>query len=166
MKGGAARFKVGLEFLLVNYQHKSAKGEYKQTVIKKVDANFDTFSTRRNTFRELLYSYIPPAYKNRSEITSVRFIGTGDSGLPDYPKSMNQYLNEEAIESYNFISPLTSDYIDLNIEIILAPKKKPKTKTMGSKKKKKSKKRYKKKSKKRYKKRLNKSKKINITNLI
>ena len=148
MKGGAARFQVNLEFSMINEQHTLSNGDYKNTILNQTSANFDTFSTRRNTFKELLYSYMPPAYKNRSEIISVNLIGTGDSGLPDYPISMNQYLEQEAMESYNFISPKTEDYIDLKIKIILKPKKQQKTKTMGSKKKKKKKEKKEKKEKK------------------
>ena len=160
MKGGSARFKVDLEFFMINEQHTLSTGEYKNISLKQTSANFDTFSTRRNTFKELLYTYMPPAYKHRSEIMNVRLIGTGDSGLPDYPISMNQYLEQEAMESYDFISPKTEDYIDLKIKIILKPKKKQKskTKTVGSKKKKKKKERRKKKISKKIKK---KSKKKN-----
>ena len=139
MKGGAARFQVNLEFSMINEQHTLSNGNYKNTILNQTSANFDIFSTRRKTFKELLYSYMPPAYKNRSEIMSVNLIGTGDSGLPDYPLSMNQYLDQEAMESYDFISPKTEDYIDLKIKIILKPKKKQKTKTNNSKKKKKKK---------------------------
>ena len=92
MKGGSARFKVDLEFFMINEQHTLSTGEYKNISLKQKSANFDTFYTRRNTFKELLYTYMPPAYKHRSEIMNVRLIGTGDSGLPDYPISMNQYL--------------------------------------------------------------------------
>ena len=137
MKGGSARFKVDLEFFMINEQHTLSTGEYKNISLKQTSANFDTFSTRRNTFKELLYTYMPPAYKQRSEIMNVRLIGTGDSGLPEYPISMNQYLEQEAVEAYNFISPKTEEYDNLKLEIILKPKKKQKTKTIGSKKKKK-----------------------------
>lgn len=124
MKGGVASFNISIDYHIID---ENINGEFKKVYLTSKEIDTSLLYTDK-LFKNVILDYLAGAYKTRTNIIDLSIITVGENGLPNYPESHMEFVNEKSKIVYNFLSSLKNQYTDIRINITLKKKTKLKTK--------------------------------------
>ena len=120
MKGGVASFNISIDYHIIN---ENIKGEFKKIYLTSKDIDASLLYTDK-LFKNVILDYLAGAYKTRTNIIDLSIITVGENGLPNYPESHMEFVNEKSKIVYNFLSSLKNQFTGVRVNITLKKKSK------------------------------------------